>query len=159
MAKSILGGLGKTFLAGAITSSAKPPLATKPKTSSPSFRCFTALPTELTTPAISLPGVKGSSGLYWYFPWIIRVSGKFKLQAFTLITTSFSPGVKAGRSLRIKSDGGPYFSHTIAFISFYLRLPAIDKRTGRFCCIQLKTASCCCDSFSGFYWVNNFVKL
>ena len=45
-----------------------------------------------TTPATSLPGTKGSSGLTWYSPRVWRTSGKDTPAACTSTTTP-SPGV------------------------------------------------------------------
>src|SRR5207249_105554 len=50
-------------------------------TRSPGMKPCTPSPTCLTTPAISLPGEKGSSGLNWYLFWMRRTSGKFTLLA------------------------------------------------------------------------------
>src|SRR5437879_3740514 len=52
-------------------------------TRSPGMKPCTPSPTCLTTPAISLPGEKGRSGLNWYLFWMRRTSGKFTPLAFT----------------------------------------------------------------------------
>ena len=85
--KVIPSGIGIVTEALATTSSANPPQIDIANTFCPGFRWLTPSPTSLMTPDISPPGENGSSGLNWYFPSMIRVSGKFTPQAFVEINT------------------------------------------------------------------------
>jgi len=55
--------MGRQAEADAIASSAKPPMRKPATTSSPTFNAVTPGPISATTPAPSMPGEKGSSGL------------------------------------------------------------------------------------------------
>src|SRR5258707_331016 len=85
-------------------------------TRSPGMKPCTPSPTCLTTPAISLPGEKGSSGLNWYLFWMSRTSGKFTPLAFTEIRTCPLPGLGEGTSSTTSASGGPHSLHSTALM-------------------------------------------
>src|SRR6266850_1777210 len=85
-------------------------------TRSPGMKPCTPSPTCLTTPAISLPGEKGSSGLNWYLFWMRRTSGKFTPLAFTETRTCPLPGLGEGMSSTTSASGGPHSLHSTAFM-------------------------------------------
>src|SRR5882762_10275645 len=85
-------------------------------TRSPGMKPCTPSPTCLTTPAISLPGEKGSSGWNWYLFWMRRTSGKFTPLAFTETKSCPLPGAGDGMSSTTSESGGPQFLHSTAFI-------------------------------------------
>ena len=74
-------------------------------------------PTARTTPAISWPGLKGWGGLTWYFPWIMRMSGKLHPAARVSTTTWPGPGSGSGTSRYSSSDGSPHRVATMAFMT------------------------------------------
>src|SRR6266516_851707 len=90
-------------------------------TRSPGMKPCTPSPTCLTTPAISLPGEKGSSGLNWYLFWMRRTSGKFTPLAFTDTKSCPLPGAGDGMSSTTSASGGPQLLHSTAFMSALLR--------------------------------------
>src|SRR6185295_3637485 len=85
-------------------------------TRSPLRQPLTPAPTSFTVPASSLPGENGSGGLNWYLFWIISTSGKFRLAALTLTTTSPAPATGEGRSSITSDSGGPNCLQRTAFI-------------------------------------------
>src|SRR5256885_7514146 len=85
-------------------------------TRSPGMKPCTPSPTCLTTPAISLPGEKGSSGLNWYLFWMRRTSGKFTPLAFTETRSCPLPGAGDGMSSTTSDSGGPQSLHSTAFM-------------------------------------------
>src|SRR5437879_11075153 len=85
-------------------------------TRSPGMKPCTPSPTCLTTPAISLPGEKGSSGLNWYLFWMRRTSGKFTPLALTETRSCPLPGAGDGTSSTTSESGGPQSLHSTAFM-------------------------------------------
>src|SRR2546430_1301625 len=85
-------------------------------TRSPGMNPCTPSPTCLTTPAISLPGEKGSSGLNWYLFWMRRTSGKFTPLAFTDTRSCPLAGAGDGMSSTTSASGGPQLLHSTAFM-------------------------------------------
>src|SRR5207302_7225271 len=85
-------------------------------TRSPGMKPCTPSPTCLTTPAISLPGEKGSSGLNWYLFWMRRTSGKFTPLAFTDTKSCPLPGAGDRMSSTTSASGGPHVLHSTAFM-------------------------------------------
>src|SRR5215216_1935477 len=67
-------GIGTREPAPTAIFSASPPQPVDAKIRSPTVTPSTPAPTELTTPAISAPGEKGSGGLNWYRFWMMRTS-------------------------------------------------------------------------------------
>ena len=63
--KSTVSGIGTNERAGTTTWSANPPKPVKAMTRSPGSTPVTPDPTVTTSPAISLPGTKGTAGLIW----------------------------------------------------------------------------------------------
>src|SRR5882724_8158838 len=90
-------------------------------TRSPGMKPCTPSPTCLTTPAISLPGEKGSSGLNWYLFWMRRTSGKFTPLAFTETRSCPLPGAGDGTSSTTSESGGPQSLHSTALMRAFLR--------------------------------------
>src|SRR2546422_3921639 len=90
-------------------------------TRSPGMKPCTPSPTCLTTPAISLPGEKGRSGLNWYLFWMRRTSGKFTPLAFTDTKSCPLPGFGEGMSSTTSASGGPHVLHRTAFTRVLLR--------------------------------------
>ena len=74
-------------------------------------------PTARTTPAISWPGLNGWGGLTWYFPWIMRMSGKLHPAARVSTATWPGPGSGSGTSRYSSSDGSPQRVATMAFMT------------------------------------------
>src|SRR3982074_2435894 len=85
-------------------------------TRSPGMKTWTPSPTCLTTPAISLPGEKGRSGLNWYLFWMRRTSGKFTPLAFTETRSCPLPGLGEGMSSTTSASGDPHTLHSTAFM-------------------------------------------
>src|SRR3977135_1853202 len=85
-------------------------------TRSPGMKPCTPSPTCLTTPAISLPGEKGSSGLNWYLFWMRRTSGKFTPLAFTETRSCPLSGLGEATSSPTSASGGPQSLHSTAFM-------------------------------------------
>ena len=56
-------------------------------TKSPTFRVRTSLPTSMTFPETSEPGMKGSLGFSWYWPCTCKASAKLRAAAVTFILT------------------------------------------------------------------------
>src|SRR4029450_7277833 len=69
-------------------------------------------------PATSQPGLNGSSGRCWYFPWTIRMSGKLQPIARTSMITSPAFGRGMGTSAYSSVDGSPHARASIVFIGF-----------------------------------------
>ena len=90
-AKSSSSGSGKVRKAGATATSANPPVMQQAATRSPSDRPEPSGALR-TTPAMSVPGTNGRSGLYWYSPRVCSTSGKATPAACTSISTP-APGV------------------------------------------------------------------
>src|SRR5882762_1431221 len=97
-------------------------------TRSPGMKPCTPSPTCLTTPAISLPGEKGRSGLNWYLFWMRRTSGKFTPLAFTDTKSCPLPGFGEGMSSTTSASGGPHVLHSTAFMHALSGFRAIIKR-------------------------------
>src|SRR5882762_2468816 len=97
-------------------------------TRSPGMKPCTPSPACLTTPAISLPGEKGSSGLNWYLFWMRRTSGKFTPLAFTDTKSCPLPGFGEGTSSTTSASGGPHVLHSTAFMRALSGFRAIIKR-------------------------------
>src|SRR5438105_6541072 len=96
-------------------------------TRSPGMKPCTPSPTCLTTPAISLPGEKGRSGLNWYLLWMRRTSGKFTPLAFTDTRSCPLPGFGEGTSSTTSASGGPQFLHSTAFMGDLSGFPGIHQ--------------------------------
>src|SRR5438552_148182 len=90
-------------------------------TRSPGMNPCTPSPTCLTTPASSLPGEKGSSGLNWYLFWMRRTSGKFTPLAFTDTRSCPLAGAGDGMSSTTSASGGPQLLHSPAVMRALLR--------------------------------------
>jgi hypothetical protein len=90
MREHIPSGIGSSRSVVANTPSAKPPCPTEAITRSPILKPLTPEPVRTIIPATSLPGEKGKSGLNWYLPWMMSVSGKFTPAAFTPTTKANS---------------------------------------------------------------------
>ncbi len=116
VSKSMPGGIGIRACAGTASCWPKPPVAVKAMTRSPTLKPVTSGATALTTPATSLPGVNGSSGLNWYLPWMISTSGKLTPAACTSTTTWPAAGCGAASSSTTRVSGRPQALHTMAFI-------------------------------------------
>src|SRR5690606_1745535 len=84
-------GMGNTAWVGTATVSAKPPKPGNAATRSPG-RTEAPSGAERTTPATSVPGTNGSSGLYWYNPRVCNTSGNVTPAACTSTTTTSSLG-------------------------------------------------------------------
>src|SRR5467141_3132487 len=97
-------------------------------TRSPGMKPCTPSPTCLTTPAISLPGEKGRSGLNWYLFWMRRTSGKFTPLAFTDTKSCPLPGAGEGMSSTTSASGGPHVLHSTAFMHALSGFPGHHKR-------------------------------
>jgi hypothetical protein len=67
-------------------------------TRSPAAKPVTSGPMLSTVPANSAPGENGYSGLYWYWPAMIRRSKKFSAAASTRHHGLSGPGDGIGRS-------------------------------------------------------------
>src|SRR5687768_8643811 len=85
-------------------------------TRSPILSPVTPSATSFTTPATSPPGENGSSGLNWYLPWMISVSGKFTPHAFTDRTTCPFAAFGDGTFSTTSFSGNPSSLHNTAFI-------------------------------------------
>src|SRR5258706_785981 len=96
-------------------------------TRSPGMKPCTPSPTCLTTPAISLPGEKGSSGLNWYLFWMRRTSGKFTPLALTETRSCRLPGAGDGMSSTSSASGGPQSLHRTAFMRDPFEFPGHHK--------------------------------
>src|SRR5882762_1790263 len=96
-------------------------------TRSPGMKPCTPSPTCLTTPAISLPGEKGSSGLNWYLFWMRRTSGKFTPLAFTETRSCPLPGAGDATSSTTSESGGPQFLHSTALMRALSGFPGHHK--------------------------------
>src|SRR5437773_3553326 len=96
-------------------------------TRSPGMKPCTPSPTCLTTPAISLPGEKGSSGLNWYLFWMRRTSGKFTPLALTETRSCPLPGAGDGMSSTTSVSGGPQLLHSTAFMHALSEFAGHDK--------------------------------
>src|SRR2546423_10638937 len=96
-------------------------------TRSPGMKPCTPSPTCRTTPAISLPGEKGNSGLNWYLFWMRRTSGKFTPLAFTDTRSCPLPGAGEGTSSTTSESGGPQFLHSTAFMRDLSGFPGHHK--------------------------------
>src|SRR2546426_7221562 len=114
-------GTGATSASSTTTSSAYPPQRMCAITRSPGMKPCTPSPTCLTTPAISVPGEKGRSGLNWYLFWMRRTSGKFTPLAFTDTKSCPLPGFGEGMSSTTSASGGPHVLHRTAFTRVLLR--------------------------------------
>src|SRR5512139_1075602 len=123
-------GREKAFPASDSASSAKPPQPAKATTRSPGASPRTSAPTSFTTPANSLPGEKGSSGLSWYFPWMTSVSGKFTPAARTDTSTCRGPGRGDGTSSSASPSGGPSDRHRTAFTAAPRRSSRLREGAG-----------------------------
>jgi hypothetical protein len=87
-------GMGRQRAAGKAPYSASAPWPAKTATRVPGGGPFVPGPSASTVPASSIPGVKGSCGMSWYWPRIIRRSAKFSPAA--AMRTSASPGAGIG---------------------------------------------------------------
>ena len=77
-----------------------------PKTRSPTPIPVTSSATSVTTPAYSLPGMKGVGAWTWYSLATTRTSGKFS--AATAMRTRTWPGPSSGAGTSsISSTSGP----------------------------------------------------
>src|SRR6185503_6969213 len=85
------------------------------------------------TPANSAPGENGNSGLYWYFPAMIRRSKK--LSAAASIRTTACPCAATGSatSPMVRSSGPPARVHSNAFITAGSRFYRDSRRARRVC--------------------------
>src|SRR6476619_104147 len=108
-------GIGSRRVTSTLTSSANAPCPVIAITGSPGFQRVTPSPTDLTTPASSLPGENGSGGFTWYLFWMISTSGKLTLAVLTETTTSPGPATGDGTSSTTSESGGPYALQSTAF--------------------------------------------
>jgi hypothetical protein len=67
-------GTGLQFSARELPSCAKAPSRCRLMILSPGLNCVTPSPIATTSPAASLPGMKGGSGRNWYLPASIKTS-------------------------------------------------------------------------------------
>src|SRR5947199_5608548 len=81
-------------------------------------------------PATSEPGLNGSSGRCWYFPWTIRTPGKLHPIARTSMTTSPAFGRGMGASAYCKVEGSPHARASMAF-TIVSRAVRIVARAGK----------------------------
>src|SRR3989454_8152887 len=81
-------------------------------------------------PATSQPGLNGSSGRCWYFPWTIRTSGKLHPIARTSMPTSPAFGRGMGASAYSKVEGSPHARASMAF-TIVSRAVRIVARAGK----------------------------
>src|SRR6266478_879691 len=101
----------------ALPSSAKAPSRCRLMTRSPILSRVTSGPRATTSPAASLPGMKGGSGRNWYLPASIRTSTYCAPRAPILTCTSPAPGGGgSGISRSASTSGPPNASQTTAFI-------------------------------------------
>src|ERR1700726_2476249 len=106
------------FSAFALPSSASAPSRCRLITRSPGLNCVTPSPIATTSPAASLPGMKGGSGRNWYLPASIRTSTYWTPRAAMRTCTSPGPGGGgSGTSRSASTSGPPNASHTTAFIA------------------------------------------
>src|SRR3954453_22436258 len=111
-------GTGLQFSARELPSWAKAPSRCRLITLSPSLNRVTPSPTATTSPAPSLPGMKGGSGRNWYLPASISTSTYCTPRAAMRTCTSPGPGGGgSGTSRNASTSGPPNASHTIAFIA------------------------------------------
>src|SRR5437667_5444355 len=111
-------GTGLQFSACELPSWAKAPSRCRLMIFSPILNCVTPSPTATTTPAASLPGMKGGSGRNWYLPASISTSTYCTPRAAMRTCTSPAPGGGgSGISRNASTSGPPNASHTIAFIA------------------------------------------
>src|SRR5438093_3100445 len=103
----MVSGMEKTRSAGTTTRSAYAPHWTMARTRWPGRTRVTPGPIAVTTPASSWPGLKGSGGFTWYFPWTMRMSGKLQPMARVSTRTSPGPGAGSGSSCHSRSAGSP----------------------------------------------------
>src|SRR5260221_6545476 len=96
-------------------------------TRSPGMKPCTPSPACLTTPAISLPGEKGSSGLNWYLFWMRRTSRKFTALALTETRSCPLPGAGDGMSSTTSASGGPQSLHSTALMRDPFEFPGHHK--------------------------------
>src|SRR5271168_3326317 len=105
------------FSAPALPSSAKAPSRCRLITRSPIRNRLISGPIATTSPAASLPGMKGGSGRNWYLPASISTSTYCAPRARILTCTSpASGGGGSGTSCRASTSGPPKASQTTAFI-------------------------------------------
>ena len=78
------------------------------------MRSVTPSPTVTTSPANSLPGVKGTGTDTWYRSATNRTSGKLTAAAATRTTTSPGPGTRDASSSTVTVSGSPYSLQTAA---------------------------------------------
>ena len=97
-----------TALAAIVTQySAKPPRLPPVAMRWPTSRLVTPSPSATTSPAISLPGMNGSGGLFWCLPWMPSIAAKLTPAAPTLTNTSPGPGEGFGTSSSFSDSTGP----------------------------------------------------
>src|SRR5215813_4984471 len=114
------------FSAFALPSSASAPSRCRLITRSPTRNRVTSVPTATTSPAASLPGMKGGSGRNWYFPASIKTSTYWAPRTRILICTSPAPGAGgSGTSRKARTSGPPNASQTTACIG-----PPLFRRFG-----------------------------
>src|SRR5436190_300632 len=114
-------GTGLQFSARELPSCAKAPSRCRPMTLSPGLNRVTPSPIATTSPAASLPGMKGGSGRNWYLPASISTSTYWTPRAAMRTCTSPGPGGGgSGTSRNASTSGPPNASHTIAFIAALL---------------------------------------
>src|SRR5262249_34193793 len=107
-------GIGKTLAASITTSSAYDPVPVNAATRSPAFRLVTPGPTSLTTPAASMPGVKGKAGFSWYCPETSSRSAKLIPAACTAMRTAPSRIGGDEASPTTSFSGPPHSLHKAA---------------------------------------------
>src|ERR1700719_759480 len=114
-------GMRSQFSAPALPSSANAPSRCRLITRSPRLNRVTPGPRATTSPAASLPGMKGGSGRNWYLPASIKTSTYCAPRAPILTCTSPAPGGGgSGISRSASTSGPPNASQTNAFIRGFL---------------------------------------
>src|SRR5439155_24453684 len=109
-------GIGTSRAASVTISSAYPPHGMSAMTRSPTFTLVTPSPTAATSPATSPPGVNGGSGLNWYLPAMISVSGKLTPHARTRTTACPAEARGDGSSSTTNCSGSPNVLQTTALM-------------------------------------------
>ena len=126
-------GTGSQSSARALPSWAKAPSRCRLMIRSPGLKRVTPTPTATTSPAPSLPGMKGGSGRNWYLPASINTSTYCTPRAAIFTCTSPAPGDGgSGSSRRCSTSGPPNASQTTAFMRFALLYHPTCRGRGRY---------------------------
>ena len=125
-------GIGKVMNAGASATSAKPPNGVVAATRSPGLQPAARRRAASTTPAISVPGMNGRSGLIWYSPRVISQSTNPAPAACTSISDQPVAGRPARARPRAAGPAGPPVSwRTSARMAANLPEPERARARGR----------------------------